>query len=63
MAKQVVDVSDYAATIDDDEAEATLSALLGGWQSQEDSATVTAIFRSRPSRRRGRDRTDERSAP
>ncbi len=41
---QVVHVSAYAAAIDAGRAQATLSALLGGWALQEDYATVGAAF-------------------
>jgi hypothetical protein len=41
---QVVDVSSYAAAIDGGGVQATLSGLLGGFETQEDSATVEATF-------------------
>ncbi len=43
-ATQVVDVSGAAAEIDAGKVAATLSALLGGYSSQTDHATVTATF-------------------
>lgn len=42
---QIIDVSSYAAAIDAGRMQATLSGLLGGFESQEDSATVEAVFR------------------
>ena len=45
-ARQTVDVAANAAAIDAGRLQATLSALLGGYASQEDAATVAAIFRS-----------------
>jgi hypothetical protein len=41
---QVVDVSPYAAAIDASGIQATLSGFLGGFETQEDSATVEATF-------------------
>jgi hypothetical protein len=41
---QVVDVSASSATIDAGRMQATLSALVGGFETQEDSATVEATF-------------------
>jgi hypothetical protein len=41
---QIVDVSSYAAAIDAGGMQATLSGLLGGFDTQEDSATVEATF-------------------
>jgi hypothetical protein len=41
---QVVDLAAYAAAIDAGTMHATLSGLLGGWQDQEDHATVEATF-------------------
>ncbi len=43
-ASQTVDVSASAASIDAGTASATLDGWLGGWQTQDDSATVTAEF-------------------
>lgn len=43
-ATQTVNVSSSAAAIDAGQMQATLAALLGGWESQEDSATVQATF-------------------
>jgi hypothetical protein len=43
-ASQWVDLSDRHEAIEDGRMEATLSALLGGWESQEDAASVTAVF-------------------
>jgi hypothetical protein len=43
-ATQVVDVSAAAAEIDTGQLPATLSALLGGYATQTDDATVTATF-------------------
>jgi hypothetical protein len=43
-ATQVIDVSGAAAEIDAGKVAATLSALLGGYSSQTDHATVTASF-------------------
>jgi hypothetical protein len=43
-ATQTVDLSARAAAIDAGGMRATLSGLLGGWQTQRDSATVTATF-------------------
>ncbi len=43
-AVQTVDVSAHAAAIDAGERSARLSALLGGWESQGDFATVEAFF-------------------
>ncbi len=43
-ATQTVDVSANASAIDRGTMQATLSALLGGWESQNDSATVEAFF-------------------
>ena len=45
-ATQTVNVSSSAATIDAGQVQATLAALLGGWEGQEDSATVQATFLS-----------------
>ena len=42
---QIVDVSSYAAAIDAGRMQATLSGLLGGFETQEDSAMVEAVFR------------------
>jgi hypothetical protein len=44
-ATQVVSVASAAAQIDAGAVTATLSALLGGWETQNDAATVTATFR------------------
>ncbi len=41
---QTVSVSSSAAAIDAGQTKATLAALLGGWESQEDAATVQATF-------------------
>src|SRR5262245_7249806 len=43
-AAQTIDVSEAAAEIDAGKVTATLSALLGGFASQTDRATVTATF-------------------
>lgn len=43
-ARQAVSVSRLASSIDARRAKATLSALLGGWQGQADSASVSARF-------------------
>lgn len=43
-ATQTVSVSSDAAAIDAGQTKATLAALLGGWESQEDSAIVQATF-------------------
>jgi hypothetical protein len=43
-ASQDVDVSASAAEIDAGSVKATLSALLGGWETQEDAARVRAVF-------------------
>jgi hypothetical protein len=45
-ATQVIDLSAAAAEIDGGKLQATLSALLGGYSSQTDHATVTATFLS-----------------
>lgn len=45
-ATQTVNVSSSAAAIDAGQMQATLAALLGGWEAQEDSATVQATFLS-----------------
>ena len=45
-ATQTVNVSSSAAAIDAGQVRATLAALLGGWEGQEDSATVQATFLS-----------------
>ena len=45
-ATQVVDLSGAAAEIDAGQVTATLSALLGGFATQTDHATVTATFLS-----------------
>jgi hypothetical protein len=42
---QVVDVSSYAAAIDAGRMRATLSALLGGFSTQDDAASIEAVFR------------------
>jgi hypothetical protein len=43
-ATQTVSVSSSSAAIDAEQVKATLSALLGGWEGQEDAATVQATF-------------------
>ncbi|MGZ4398673.1 MAG: hypothetical protein ACXVZ1_09685 [Gaiellaceae bacterium] len=43
-ATQAIDVASEREGIDADARQATLSALLGGWQDQEDSARVRATF-------------------
>jgi hypothetical protein len=43
-ASQVVDLSDRLASIADGRLQATLSALLGGWEGQGDAATVSVTF-------------------
>ncbi len=43
-ATQTVSVSSSGADIDAERMRATLAALLGGWEGQEDSATVQATF-------------------
>ena len=45
-ATQSIDVSGAAPEIDAGKVDATLGALLGGWSSQTDHATVTATFLS-----------------
>ena len=50
-ATQVVDLSGAAAEIDAGQVTATLSALLGGFATQTDRATVTATFLSAGGRR------------
>jgi hypothetical protein len=45
-ATQTVDVSASAAAIDGGTMQATLSALLGGWETQGDEASVEAFFMS-----------------
>ena len=45
-ATQAVDVSASATDIDAGRLQATLGAWLGGFQSQEDAATVAAVYRS-----------------
>jgi hypothetical protein len=45
-ARQTVDVSGSAAAIDAGRLQATLSAWLGGFASQDDNATVAAVYRS-----------------
>jgi hypothetical protein len=45
-ATQTIDVSVAAPEIDAGKVDATLGALLGGWSSQTDHATVTATFLS-----------------
>ena len=44
IAQQTVDLSPYAADLDQANVQATLSADLGGYATQDDSATVTALF-------------------
>jgi hypothetical protein len=53
-ATQVVDVSSQAAEIDAGRLQATLSALLGGFASQNDAATVSAVYRSAANAELGR---------
>lgn len=53
-AAQVVDVSSQAAAIDAGRLQATLSAWLGGFASQNDAATVSAVFRSAANAELGR---------
>jgi hypothetical protein len=55
-ATQIVDVTNDAAAIDAGRVQATLSAHLGGYQSQDDAATVTAVFRSTAGAELGRTR-------
>ena len=43
-AAQIVDISGFAGSVDDGVAQITLSALIGGWEYQEDRGTVAAIF-------------------
>jgi hypothetical protein len=43
-ATQTIDVSGNSAAIDGGAAQVTLAALPGGWESQEDSATVSAVY-------------------
>ncbi len=45
-ATQTVNVSSSSASIDAGQVRATLAALLGGWEGQEDSANVEATFLS-----------------
>lgn len=44
-ATQTVDLSAQSQAIDEGRATATLGAMLGGWDVENDSATVSAIFR------------------
>jgi len=53
-AAQLVDVSSQAAAIDAGRLQATLSAWIGGFASQNDAATVAALYRSAANAELGR---------